>query len=87
MKEKNYLHTYDENGIITCCSLEEKIDRETPLLIETEKEHDHEGGGHEHSQDHSHDGGLRSKAYLSPSLVWFYYFQDWQSSIYWKPPF
>ncbi len=68
MKEKTHIHTYDENGNITCCSLEEKIDRKTPPPIAKEKDLHHEGDGHDHSHDHSHEGGLGWKAYL-PALI------------------
>ncbi len=66
MKDKHHIHTYDNKGNITCCSLEEKIDAKTPPLIA--KEERHEEGGHEHSHDHSHDGALGWKAYL-PALI------------------
>ena len=68
MKNENHVHTYDENGNITCCSLEEKIDRKTPPPIAKEKDLHHEGDGHDHSHDHSHEGGLEWKAYL-PALI------------------
>jgi Cd2+/Zn2+-exporting ATPase len=68
MKNKLHVHTYDENGKITCCSLEEKIDAKTPPPIAKEKNQHHEGDGHDHSHDHSHEGGLGWKAYL-PALI------------------
>ena len=68
MKKGKHIHTYDENGNITCCSLEEKIDRKTPPPIAKEKDLHHEGDGHDHSHDHSHEGGLGWKAYL-PALI------------------
>lgn len=64
MKDDNHIHTYDEKGNITCCSLEEKIDAKTPPLIVRQKLEHHEGDGHDHSHDHSHDGALGWKAYL-----------------------
>ena len=68
MKNEKHIHTYDESGKITCCSLEEKIDANTPPLIAKEKEHHHEDDGHDHSHDHSHDGATGWKAYL-PALI------------------
>lgn len=68
MKDDNHIHTYDEKGNITCCSLEEKIDAKTPPLIVRQKLEHHEGDGHDHSHDHSHDGALGWKAYL-PALI------------------
>ena len=58
MKKDIHIHTYDENGNMTCCSLEGKI----------VKEERHEGDGHDHSHNHSHDGALGWKAYL-PALI------------------
>ncbi len=68
MKKEKHIHTYDENGNITCCSLEEKIDAKTPPSIAKEKDLHHEGDGHDHSHDHSHEGSLGWKAYL-PALI------------------
>lgn len=68
MKNEKHIHTYDENGKMTCCSLEEKIDAKTPPPIAKEKDEHHEGDGHDHSHDHSHEGGLGWKAYL-PSII------------------
>ena len=66
MKKDTHIHTYDENGSMACCSLEEKIDAKTPPPIAKEKHH--EGDGHDHSHDHSHGGALGWKAYL-PALI------------------
>ena len=68
MKKDNHIHTYDESGKITCCSLEEKIDTNTPPPIVPKKEEHLEGDGHDHSHDHSHDGEMGWKAYL-PALI------------------
>ncbi len=68
MKKDTHIHTYDEKGNITCCSLEEKIDSKTPPLIVQQKLEHHEGDGHDHSHDHSHDGALGWRAYL-PALM------------------
>lgn len=53
MKEKEHIHTYDKNGKRTCCSLEEKIDRESgpPDLVKEKR-----NSGHKHDHDHSPDG-------------------------------
>ena len=45
MKKEKHIHTYDENGNITCCSLEEKIDAKTHPPIAKEKDLHHEGLG------------------------------------------
>lgn len=59
-------HNYDENGKITCCSLEEKIDAKTPPPIVPKKEAHHEGDGHNHS--HNHDGEMGWKDYF-PAII------------------
>ena len=41
-KDPNHVHTYDAQGRMTCCSLEEKIDAKS-------------GTPHIHKQDHDHD--------------------------------
>ena len=66
MKKGTHIHTYDENGNMTCCSLEEKIDAKTPPSIA--KKERHKGDGHDHSHDHSHSGELGWKAYLPPFI-------------------
>jgi len=68
MEKQNHIHTYDKDGKITCCSLEEKIDAKTPPPIVPKKEEHHEGDGHNHSHNHSHDGELGWRAY-SPALI------------------
>jgi len=59
-------HNYDENGKITCCSLEEKIDAKTPPPIVPKKEAHHEVDGHNHS--HNHDGEMGWKDYF-PAII------------------
>jgi len=68
MKNKNHTHIYDKNGKQICCSLEEKIDRNTPppLLKNKHSEDD----GHNHSHDHSHKNKSNWKVYL-PAIVSF----------------
>ncbi len=68
MKNENHIHSYDKNGKITCCSLEEKIDKKTPPLLVREKEEHHAEDGHDHSHGHSHDGPSGWKVYL-PALI------------------
>lgn len=62
MKNQEHIHTYDKDGNITCCSLDEKIDAKTPPPIAKEEHHDREG------HDHSHDSATGWKAYL-PALL------------------
>jgi Cd2+/Zn2+-exporting ATPase len=59
MTNKNHIHTYDEHGKMTCCSLEEKINTKAD-----------EANNQEH--DHSHAEPLRAawKEYL-PAIVSF----------------
>lgn len=62
-KDPNHQHTYDAQGKMTCCTLEEKIDAKTG------KPHAHtENDGHDH--DHSHEAGDESawKTYTPPLL-------------------
>lgn len=66
MDKEKHVHTYDEYGRITCCSLEEKIDAKTPPPIVREIEEHHKEDGHDHS--HDHEEGLGWKAYL-PALI------------------
>ena len=66
--KRNHRHIYDVNGKPICCSLEEKIDRNTPppLLKNKHSEDD----GHNHSHDHSHKNKSNWKVYL-PAIVSF----------------
>ncbi len=67
MSQEPHMHTYDEQGNITCCTLEEKINAKVPSVLITEKgknaiqddgccSHDH-GHSHDHDHDHNHDHG------------------------------
>jgi Cd2+/Zn2+-exporting ATPase len=68
MKDKHHVHTYDEYGRMTCCSLEEKIDAKTsPSIVPSKEEHLGEDG-HNHSHDHSLEESLGWKAYW-PALI------------------
>ena len=64
--DKDHVHTYDAQGRMTCCTLEEKIytNAGAEELIHHHKEagHKHEHGdqhdhGHEHDHDHDHSHG------------------------------
>ncbi len=63
--DKNHKHTYDKNGNITCCSLEQKIDYKTAPPVMTKEEHS-DDDGHNHSHSHSEDSSW--KEYL-PSII------------------
>ena len=69
MKKEKHIHTYDENGKMTCCSLEEKIDAKTPPTI-TNNDHHQEHSEQDYSHDtsdQSHEGGFGWKSNL-PAL-------------------
>ena len=63
MKKSIHTHIYDSKGRQICCSLEEKIDANTPppLLKAEHSDDDGDDHSHDHSHSHSHDGW---KAYL-----------------------
>ena len=59
-KDPNHKHTYDAQGNMTCCSLEEKIDSKT-------------GEPHSHDDGHNHENGAENstwKEYL-PAIISF----------------
>lgn len=58
-KDPNHKHTYDAQGHMTCCSLEDKINSKT--------EHSH---SHEDGHDHDHEGEAQWKEYL-PAMISF----------------
>jgi len=58
--DPNHKHTYDEQGHMTCCSLEEKIN------AKADEHHDHDGHDHEH--DHEEESAW--KEYL-PAIASF----------------
>lgn len=64
--DPKHQHTYDENGNMTCCSLEEKIYAQADA---SDLLHDHSKEGHSHD-DHDHSGEGNFRAYL-PSLISF----------------
>ena len=54
--DPNHIHAYDAQGKITCCSLEEKIDRRSdPPILRKTKLSDHSGHNHGDHDDHSGD--------------------------------
>lgn len=64
MSQEPHIHTYDQQGNITCCTLEEKINAKAPSILISRKEkhtpddgHDHNHDGHDHDHDHNHDHG------------------------------
>ncbi len=62
--DPNHKHTYDKDGRMTCCTLEDKI------YSKTEEHHDHNHDGHDHDHDHSHSGESAWSAYI-PSVFSF----------------
>ncbi len=64
-KDPNHRHTYDQQGNMTCCSLEEKVYVKAGAaeLIQSEHEHDHSDG-------HNHDEPAAWREYL-PAILSF----------------
>lgn len=61
----NHQHTYDKTGKRICCSLEEKIDLQTPPPLNQEVHHDDDG----HDHGHSHENGeLDWHSYLPTAI-------------------
>jgi len=58
-KDPHHVHTYDEHGRMTCCTLEDKINEAA--------EHDHD---HDHDHDHTHEGDSNLKLF-TPALLSF----------------
>ncbi len=63
MSQKPHIHTYDEQGNITCCTLDKKINAKAPTVLISKKEkhtadggHDHSHDGHDHDHNHDHGG-------------------------------
>lgn len=72
-KDPNHKHTYDAQGKMTCCSLEEKIDKKTgkPHVHSKNEAHNHEDGDdHDHEHSHDEEGGSAWKTYL-PAIISF----------------
>lgn len=70
-KDPNHVHTYDAQGRMTCCSLEEKIDAKSGTPHIHKQDHDHEDeDGHDH--DHEHSNGERPAwMQYAPAIVSF----------------
>jgi Zn2+/Cd2+-exporting ATPase len=70
-KDPNHVHTYDAQGRLTCCSLEEKIDAKsgTPHIHKQDDDHDGEDG-HDHDHAHSSSEQPAWKQY-APAIVSF----------------
>ncbi len=54
--DPQHIHTYDANGKMTCCSLEEKIDLKTGKPHAHAK-HEHNGSDQDDHDDHDHEHG------------------------------
>lgn len=70
-KDPNHVHTYDAQGRMTCCSLEEKIDAKsgTPHIHKQDHDHDDEDG---HDHDHEHSNGEKPAwMQYAPAIVSF----------------
>ena len=61
--DQNHKHTYDAQGRMTCCTLEDKIYSKAE-----EKEHHHHDHEDGHDHDHSHGGSSLMKLFL-PSIL------------------
>jgi Cd2+/Zn2+-exporting ATPase len=79
-KDPNHVHTYDEQGRMTCCSLEEKIYTQAnakELLISkenTKKEHKHNHDlDHDEEHDHNHEHGHNHNHEHGGPLGWKQY--------------
>lgn len=74
--DPNHVHTYDEEGRMTCCSLEEKIYTQAnakDLLISTENTKKADTHEHSHDHDHSHDHGHEHSHDHDSPLGWKQY--------------
>ena len=47
MSQEPHIHTYDEQGNITCCTLEEKINAKAPSVLISRKEKHTANDGHD----------------------------------------
>lgn len=68
--DPNHVHTYDEEGRMTCCSLEEKIDAKTGDPHSHHHPHSHSDSHSDHDHDHAHDGDSGWKQYV-PAVLSF----------------
>jgi Zn2+/Cd2+-exporting ATPase len=68
-KDPNHVHTYDAQGRMTCCSLEEKIDAKSGTPHIHKQDHDHED---EDEHDHEHSNGEKPAwMQYAPAIVSF----------------
>lgn len=72
-KDPHHIHTYDAQGNMTCCTLEEKVYARAGAKELLQPQH-HEGDGHDHGDhdghDHSGDGESNFKPFL-PAIASF----------------
>ena len=72
--DKNHVHTYDAQGEMTCCSLEEKIYTKANAKELLHQGHNHEDDHDEEDDDHDHNHGREGmsawKQYL-PAIISF----------------
>lgn len=86
MASTDHKHTYDAQGNMTCCSLEQKINAksDSPHLHEEDESHDHEHGGHEHGSEES---AASWKVYLPAILSFVLLITGIALDEYFKPDF
>ncbi len=58
--DPNHIHTYDEKGNMTCCTLEDKINRHVDQFQKQQ---------HEHKHDHDHEGDPNFSWWKSPEVI------------------
>lgn len=98
--DPNHKHTYDAQGRMTCCHLEDKIYAEADagvLLGEKKDGHKHrhdEVHDHNHSHDHNHDhdhshgaGGSALRQYLPAAISLLFLLGGILCDHFWKPAF
>jgi len=75
MDQEPHVHTYDEQGNITCCTLDEKINAKAPTVLISRKKphsqedgHDHSHHDHSHNHDHDHDHSHGGNPYVLASI-------------------
>lgn len=67
--DPTHTHTYDAQGKMTCCSLEEKIYARADAQLKTEAHHDGDGHDHDHSDEHGEAAWWRQYLPVTASLV------------------
>jgi len=67
--DPTHTHTYDAQGKMTCCSLEEKIYARADAQLKTEAHHDGDGHDHDHSDEHGEAAWWRPYLPVTASLV------------------